>query len=306
VERTLVLPFAARGDAEPAWLSAGIAAFVAEGLALADASVVSRDERAAALDEAGLADEPRLMLATACRLAAQLGAGRVVTGTWTSEGSRFDVTARLIDVRSMRLLRQAASSAHLSGFGPSLATLVTALSGDDPGASVGRPALEALAGSPSLALMAWMQAAGEPDVAARHLEAALQASPSFVQALLDLAEVHLDEGRPELAAQLVGRVPAAAAAAAQRRAQVLEARVALAEGEAVRAVTLLVGVASARPDREPLLWLAEAQLLAGQREAAAATARRILAQVPEDAEAQELLERAAAPHGASGEAPRSL
>jgi TolB-like protein len=288
----LVLPFSARADAEPDWLSWGIAEFIGEGMSLAGYRVVDPDAREDALDATGLDAEKRLTLASACELGRRVGARYVVTGTWRSESSKLAFTAKIIDVERLKLVRESSASAHVSLIAPALGGIVVDVTGDSGRAPAARREIEKLSGLGQEALMAWMQAAAESENATQHLTAALSADSGFVRARLDLAEAQLAAARPEAVPATLRSVPVDAALAHRARAKVLLGRATLAMGDAKAALPLLSEGAQLDPQPEHVLWVAEAQLATGDRAGAADSARRVLSMLPGDEHAQDVLDQA--------------
>lgn len=288
----LALPFAPIGTPDPDWLSAGLAAYVAEGLELAGYRFVDPEERDDALEAVGLEDEPRLTLASACALARRVGARYVVTGTHRADASRLDLSARMIDVQELRIVRECEAGGHISGLSSVLGQVVLAIAGDGARAGSARQALEKLATTKQDVLMAWMQAAAEPEQAATHLDAALKSDPYFAPALLDLAEARLDAGEPEGVPRILGSIPPGGPESRRSRIRLLEGRALLALGDHQGAISALSDSVALSPQPDRMLWLADAQLAAGRRDDAAATARRVLAIVPEDERAEDVLAEA--------------
>ena len=288
----LVLPFAPVGTADPDWLSAGLAAYVAEGLELAGYRMVDVEAREDALEAVGLEDEPRLTLASSCEIARRVGARFVVTGTWRADASRVDLTARFVDVLDLKITRSSTAGGHVSTYSGVLGQLVLALAGDAGRAGTPRQALEALSTTKQDVLMAWMQAAAEPEQAATHLDAALKSDPYFAPALLDLAEAQLDAGEPERVPRTLGSIPPGGPESRRSHIRLLEGRSLLALGDHQGAVTALADAVALSPQPDRMIWLAEAQLAAGRRDDAAATARSVLVLVPGDEHAEDVLAEA--------------
>jgi tetratricopeptide (TPR) repeat protein len=287
----LVLPFTNKGTSEPDWLSWGFAEYVGEGLALAGYQVVDDEERQGALVDVGLDDQPRLTLASACELARRLGARHVVTGEWTSASSHISFTARVIDADRLRLIRESSASTHVGQLIPELARMVADLAGDAGRGPAAKRDLEVLASAKPEALMAWLEAAGEREDAVQHLSAALEADPTFMPARLDLAERHLDESEPEIAAKLLDPIPVDAALYHRARAHLLAGRAAIAMDDASGALVSIGEALKDLPRPEWLAWKAQAQLLAGQRDAARETAQRVLADCPNNDLALDLIDQ---------------
>ncbi len=288
----LVLPFTGKSGAEPEWLSAGIAEFVGEGMSLVGFRVVDPDAREEALEQTGLAAESRLTLASACELGRRVGARYVVTGTWRSESSKVAFTARIIDVERLKLAREGSAAAHVSLLAPALGGIVVDVTGDAGRAPAARRDLERLATLKQDALMAWMQAAAEPDNAVSHLDAALAADPTFVRARLDLAEARLAADEAGAVPEILRPVPVDAALAHRARARVLLGRAKLALDDAAGAVAAIAEGVRLEAQPEYLLWLGEAHLAAGDREAARGLAQRILEFLPDDEHARALMDEA--------------
>lgn len=290
--RALALPFAPTAEPDPDWLSTGIAAFLSEAMAATGHRIVEPEERLDALEEAGLDDEPQVPLAAGCALARQLGARYLVSGTWEARGTRVSIVGRVYDVERLKLVRESTSAGQAGTLGSLLGSLALDLTGAAGREPRAHAALDSLASASSAALAAWMQATAEPDLAPQHLAAALEASPQFVPAMLALADSHLDAGRPELVAPLLAQLPATASLQQHARSAALRGRALLATGNARAAVDMLTDAVSAWPEREPLLWLGEAQLASADRAGAALTAKRLLEQVAEDQDALDLQRRA--------------
>lgn len=282
----LVMPLTRSGSAEPDWLGLGSARYLAEALRLAGYRVVDEGERAAALQQAGLSTDSRLPRASAVMLARQLGARFVVTGRWRQQGGRLAFSARALDVERLQLVREVeAASTHAER---AIAELAEKLVADD-GAS---RQLGAMAKTTPATLAGWMQAAAEPEQGLEHLRAALRLDPDFEPARLARAEALLDRGRVDEARALLVGLTRSDARHRRAQAMVLEGRLALATGERDEAVRALTAAAHELPETGTLLWLAEAQLAAGDSEAAGRTVRQALAQSPSDEGALELLARA--------------
>lgn len=286
----LVLPLAALGDADPPWFSQGSAAFLSEAARSAGHRVVDPEAVTAALHRFGLQDEERLPLASALVLARELRADFLLAGSWLADGDRITASARAIDVPNLRLVRRAESAGWRGGLGALLGDLARGLIGEAAEEDLAR-----LTATPVAALEAWMQAAGEPDVAEDHLRAALDALPGFVPARLDLAELLLDDARAEEAAPFLVGLPPGQPAHRQARARVLAGRMNLGFGDHRSAVAVLTQACATWPEADAYLWLAEALLAAGRRDEAEAAVGSALALAPEDEEARDVLRRARAP-----------
>lgn len=286
----LVLPLAGPEDAEPDWLSAGAARYLGEAVSLAGYRVVHEEDRRAALHESGLLGAPRLTLASALVLARQLGARFVVSGEWSLEGAGLRMSVRAVDAEKLSLLRRAESFAGRPE--AALAELAVSLTGEAGRGPAARRGLEELARTSPAALAGWLQAAAEPEQAGEHLQAALEVAPDFEPVRLAWAEHLLDSGRPEEAGPALEGLTRSDVRHRRSRALALEGRLALSLGQHEEAVRRLSAAASELPETGTLLWLAEAQLAAGDSHGAGRTVQQALAQSPADDAALELLARA--------------
>lgn len=290
-EVVLVLPLGhAEGVEQPDWLGEGAARYLSEALGLAGYRVIDEEDRRSALQEAGLAQASRLPRASALMLARQVGARFVVTGRWSIRGGEVHLAARAVDVAELRLVREVESS----GGSPerALETLAERLTGEAGRVSGVHRSLAELGRTSPAALAGWMQAAAEPELVLEHLRAALADEPGFEPARLALGEALLDAGRPEEVGRVLEGVSDSRARHRRARAQALEGRLALALGDQDGAVRALEAAARELPETGTLLWLAEAQLAAGDSAAAGLTVQQALAQSPSDEGALELLARA--------------
>jgi tetratricopeptide (TPR) repeat protein len=288
----LVLPFTGAAEDGPDWLGAGAARYLVEAVRLAGFRAVDEEDRRAALHESGLLDAPRIPLASTLVLARRLGARHVLTGGWAFDGGRLRLHARAMDAEALSLLAEAEAVAGGSGPEAALAALARELTGEAGLQPAAREGLERLAAAPPAALAGWMQAAAESQQAEEYLRAALELAPELEPARLALAEHLLDSGRPEAAGPVLAGVETSAHRHRRARALALEGRLALALGDADGAVRSLELAVAQLPETGTLLWLAEAQLAAGDPGGAGSTVRQALALAPADREALELLDRA--------------
>jgi tetratricopeptide (TPR) repeat protein len=286
----LVLPLGqAGGPEQPDWLGEGAARYLTEALGLAGYRVVDEEDRRAALQQAGLAGAPRIPRASALVLARGQGARFVITGHWTLRSGRIHLHARAMDAVRMSLVREVEAEAGSPE--RALEQLAERLTGEAGRVSGVHRSLSALARTTPAALAGWMQSAAEPEQAVDHLRAALELEPGFEPARLALAEALLDAGRPEEVGASLDGITRSKARHRRARAGALEGRLALALGDRDAAVRSLSAAAQELPETGTLLWLAEAQLAAGDSAAAGQTVRQALAQSPSDEAALELLAR---------------
>ena len=289
-EVVLLLPLTGPEDAEPDWLGAGAARYLGEAVRLAGYRVVDEEDRRAALHEAGLLDARRVTLASAVVLARQLGARYVISGEWAPEPPGLRLSVSAVDARDLSLLRRAEAFAGRPEV--ALAELAVTLTGEAGRGAVARRGLEELARTTPAALNGWLQAAAEPEQAEGLLRSARSAAPDFEPVRLAWAEYLLDAGRIDEAGPALDGLSRSSVRHRRARALALEGRLALALGQHDEAVRRLGESSEALPETGTLLWLAEAQLAAGDSMGAGRTVQQALAQSPTDEAALELLARA--------------
>jgi tetratricopeptide (TPR) repeat protein/TolB-like protein len=100
----LVLPFENRsGQANIDWMSESMPEVINRRLESADFLPIGREDRLYALDHLGLPPNFRPSRASTIRLAQNLDADSVILGTYTSNGARLTIDARILDVNGLKL-----------------------------------------------------------------------------------------------------------------------------------------------------------------------------------------------------------
>src|SRR5277367_6772957 len=111
----LVLPFENRsGDANIDWMSESMPEIIDRRLESAGFLPIGREDRLYALDHLGLPPNFRPSRASTIRLAQNLDADSVIVGSYTSDGKRLTITARILDINGLKLSAPAEEQVDLS------------------------------------------------------------------------------------------------------------------------------------------------------------------------------------------------
>lgn len=216
----LVLPFE-DAAAEPArdWLREAMAISLGDYLLAAGQGVVSREDRLLAMDELNLPAGAPLTLATSIRIGRHLRSrsdgpkpDRVVVGRFSLDQGRISISTRALDLAS----NKAGSWKQVEGNLQELLRLQkslaqTLLRGEAvPANHLGAASDDNLAGQafPLLAYENYVRALIEPDAGRRQslLRKAIQQSPGYPKASLQLARLLVRAGKRSEAEGLLGRI----------------------------------------------------------------------------------------------------
>jgi Flp pilus assembly protein TadD len=207
----MVLPPAAGGDAESAWIAEAVADALPRELAVLGVPVLGREDRLRVHEVLAIPPVP-LTRATSIRMAEALGASRLVVGDFEAKGPTVALSLRILDVA------RGALSAPLMASGPleTLPALVRTLAWDIALSGPTPPALtrEAFLGHdrrvapPLEAQKAYGQALASRDAASRLklLRSALARCPSYDEARLALGRSQLESRESALALDTLARV----------------------------------------------------------------------------------------------------
>ena len=208
----LVLPFE-NVSAAPGleWISEAFPEVLGERMASPSLYVIPREDRAVALDRAGIPANIHLSRATLYRIAEQMDADYVILGQFNFDGQSFTATAQLLDMKRLHL------SPELSEAGPlvKIIDVQTALAWDllrltNVGVSESRT--DFLAAAPAVRLDAFENyvrgvTATESAEKLRRFREAVRLNPNYTLALLQLGRTYYDEREYEEAASWLERVP---------------------------------------------------------------------------------------------------
>src|SRR5277367_7052304 len=100
----LVLPFENQsGQSNIDWMSESMPEVMNRRLESAGFLPIGREDRLYALDHLGLPPNFRPSRASTIRLAQNLDADSVIVGSYTSDGKRLTITARILDINGLKL-----------------------------------------------------------------------------------------------------------------------------------------------------------------------------------------------------------
>ena len=198
--RTLVLPFEMAGDASTLdWKGSAFEEAISAHLVSAGQPVVEVSDRNRLLGEMGFLPGEPLTRATAIVVARELGASRLIVGSYQESETAVEVTARLIDIdrgTNIGVVEDVARPAELLALQNQVAKNLLRIEREEAPAVADACARRRRA-LPVASIEASARARLTLDVAERerYLEQALAAAPDYLEARLDLGRLLLAEGR---------------------------------------------------------------------------------------------------------------
>ena len=280
----LVLPFENKTrEADYHWVGEACALFLSDLLAQMGEPVVSPDDRRAVYEQLRLPEGLVVTRASALLVAEQLGAERLLVGTYQVSGpkgqERLALTARVIHVSEARLLtNELTLGAPLRDLPSLLGTLVGEVLGERLSATARQDARSRAAMLPVsvLELFAKARMAADPQVALQLLRRAEQAARGQVYAplLLELGRTYVQQGRCADAVPYLHRL--GPESSAHKEAQFYLGICAIHSGEWDRALEIYRALARAWPLAEVFNNLAVAELRVGQVDAAMSNLSRAI------------------------------
>jgi tetratricopeptide (TPR) repeat protein/TolB-like protein len=209
----LVLPFDNR-SAQPNnidWMSESMPEIMNRRLDSAGFLAIGREDRLYALDHLGLPPNFRPSRASTIRLAQNLDADSVVIGSYTSDGKRLTLTARILDVTSLKLNPPIEEQVDLTRLLDGINSLAWRLVRQiDPAYPVAEQTFVAAdARLPLSVFENYIRGLVEDTAAERvkHLKEAVRLDPAYDPAWLALGKTYFHEQEYELAAAALGKVP---------------------------------------------------------------------------------------------------
>lgn len=208
----LVLPFDNRsGDPALDWIGASFPDTLNQRLGSSGFLTISRTDRAYALDHLGLPPGLRPSRATTIRLAQTMDADYVVVGSYTVEAKRLEVRAQVLRVRQLRLSPPLADSSELQKLYDAENAIAWKIARElDPKFSVAEGTF--LAASAGVALSSFENYIRGVDAASqterlRRLNAAVQETPSYTEAVLALGKAQFAARDYDHAATTLAKMP---------------------------------------------------------------------------------------------------
>ena len=208
----MVLPFENRsGQTNIDWMSESMPAIMNRRLESAGFLPIGREDRLYALDHLGLPPGFRPSRASTIRLAQNLDADTVIIGSYTSDGTRLTLTARLLDIPALKLSapidEQVDLSRLLDGINGLAWKLVRQLNPTYPVAE--QTFVAADAKLPLAVFENYIRGLVEDTPAERtkHLKEAVRLDPTYTPAWLALGRLYFRQQEFELAAAALAKVP---------------------------------------------------------------------------------------------------
>jgi len=209
----LVLPFENHsGDSNIDWMSESMPEIIDRRLESAGFLPIGREDRLYALDHLGLPPNFRPSRASTIRLAQNLDADSVIIGTYTSDGKRLTLKARILDVNGLRLSPPIETQVDMPRLLDGINTLAWQVVRQiDPTYPVAQQTFVAADASlPLSAFENYIRGLVEdaPTERAKHLQEAVRIDPTYYRAWLALGRLYFHEQEYELAAAAFSKIPA--------------------------------------------------------------------------------------------------
>jgi tetratricopeptide (TPR) repeat protein len=209
----LVLPFENKSPQPNSvdWMSESMPEVMNRRLESAGFLPIDREDRLYALDHLGLPPNFRPSRASTIRLAQNLDADSVVIGSYSTDGKRLAITARILDINSLKLDPAVETQVDL----PRLLDGINGLAWQlvrqiDPAYPVAQQTFVAAdAKLPLSAFENYIRGLVEDSPAERikHLKEAVRLDPAYYPAWLALGRAYFADQQFELASAALGKVP---------------------------------------------------------------------------------------------------
>jgi tetratricopeptide (TPR) repeat protein len=193
------------------WIGEACPELLSQRMASPKVNVVTRDNRIFAFDRAGVPAAVHPSRATVFNVSEQLGADYVVLGSYSVDGSAFQVSAQLLDIKKLRLSLPVQSSGPLTDF----VELQTALAWlllkqmPNPPQLTEQQFIKASAAIPLNAFENYIRGvtATNRQLKLRYFKEAIRLNPNYSLAQLQLGKVYYENHEYEQAAVWLGKVP---------------------------------------------------------------------------------------------------
>ena len=209
--RFLVFPLAdLTSTPSLAWLGEGLAIALANQLEAAGFDAVDRDTRVGFADAAGLPRGTPLSRATMIRIAREVGADRLVFGSYSAAGESIRVTAGVLDVRGMKLGPEVVAAAPVKRLAEAENELAWQIaSGSRPrGGETRETFRQRMRSVPNDAFSYYVRTLGlgDPNSRSKLLLRAIELYPGFPEALFLLGKDYYRRGDWSQAAETLEKV----------------------------------------------------------------------------------------------------
>ena len=193
------------------WISEACPEVLSQRMSSPKVNVVTRDDRIFAFDRAGVPAAVHPSRATVFNVAEQMGADYVVLGSYAVDGSSFQVSAQLLDIKKLRLYPPVQSRGPLSDF----VDLQTSLAWDllrqlpNPPQVTQQQFVKASAPIPLNAFENYIRGvmSTSRQLKIRYFKEAIRLNPSYTLAELQLGTVYFENHEYEQSAAWLGKIP---------------------------------------------------------------------------------------------------
>ena len=193
------------------WMSEACPEVLAQRMSSPKVNVVTRDDRIFAFDRAGVPATVHPSRATVFNVAEQMGANYVVLGSYAVDGSAFQASAQLLDIKNLRLYTSVQSSGPLADFidlQTSLAWELLRQMPNPPQDSL-QQFVKASMPIPLNAFESYIRGvmATNRQVKIRYFKEAIRLNPSYTLVEMQLGKVYYENHEYEQAAVWLGKIP---------------------------------------------------------------------------------------------------
>ncbi len=208
----LVMPFENQSSVPGLeWIGEAFPEVISERMASTGLYSISRDDRAYAFDHTGIPGTVHASRATIYRIAEQMDADFVVLGSYEFDGSRFNTSAQLLDMKKLHLYPGVQSSGALTN----LIEVQTGLAWELLAQMPNPPKItreQFLKASPPIRLDAFENymrgiMATDPQQKVRYFHTAVKLNPNYTLAIMQLGKTYYREQEYESASLWFSRVP---------------------------------------------------------------------------------------------------
>jgi len=193
------------------WISEACPEVLAQRMSSPKVNVVTRDDRIFAFDRAGVPAAVHPSRATVFNVSEQMGTDYVVLGSYAVDGSSFQVSAQILEIKKLRLYPPVQSSGPLSDFVELQTTLAWELLRQlpNPPQVTQQQFVKASAPIPLNAFENYIRGVTSTSrqLKIRYFKEAIRLNPSYTLAELQLGRVYFDNHEYEPAAAWLGKIP---------------------------------------------------------------------------------------------------
>ena len=193
------------------WIGEACPELLSQRMATPRLNVVTRDDRIFAFDRAGIPASVHASRPTVFNVAEQMGADYVVLGSYAVDGSNFQVSAQVLDIKKLRLSPLVQSAGPLTDFVDLQTSLAWQLLRQmpNPPQTTQQQFLKASAPIPLNAFESYIRGVMSTNrqLKLRYFKEAVRLNPSYSLAELQLGRVYYDNHEYEQAAAWLGKIP---------------------------------------------------------------------------------------------------